>query len=130
MVCRVGKGALVEIGCCRFRCAPCPPAALCQSTVNSPPVGIPMTSTYRVVGPGGLLPSPLWGGVGGGGRRMWHSNAPRHDPPPQPSPTRGEGVGLGHAPTSSLLRPPVDQRLDLGQDPRDSIHLGLQPDDA
>src|SRR5215475_8310033 len=34
------------------------------------------------------LPSPLRGGVGGGGRRVWHRRAPRHDPPlPTPSPT-------------------------------------------
>src|SRR5215471_2041975 len=38
-----------------------------------------------------LLPSPLWGGVGGGGRRVEQDCAPRHDPPPRPSPTRGEG---------------------------------------
>src|SRR5262252_78128 len=39
-----------------------------------------------------LLPSPLWGGVGGGGRGIWHFSAPWHDPSPQPSPTRGEGA--------------------------------------
>src|SRR5262252_6616371 len=36
--------------------------------------------------------SPLWGGVGGGGRGMEQGCAPWHDPQPQPSPTRGEGV--------------------------------------
>src|SRR5260370_38559214 len=35
-----------------------------------------------------LLPSPLWGGVGGGSREVWHFSALRHDPPPQPSPSR------------------------------------------
>jgi hypothetical protein len=35
-----------------------------------------------------FLPAPLWGG----GREMWHLGASRLDPPPQPSPTRGEGV--------------------------------------
>jgi precorrin-3B synthase len=39
-----------------------------------------------------VLPSPLWGGVGGGGRAEGHRWATRHHPPPQPSPTRGEGV--------------------------------------
>src|ERR1700676_3087539 len=34
------------------------------------------------------LPSPLWGGVGGGGREMRHFGASWHDPPPQPSPTQ------------------------------------------
>src|ERR1700732_522963 len=38
-----------------------------------------------------LLPSPLWGGVEGGGREMWHFTTPRHDPPPHPSPTTGGG---------------------------------------
>jgi precorrin-3B synthase len=37
-------------------------------------------------------PSPLWGGIGGGGRAEGHRRATRHHPPPQPSPTRGEGV--------------------------------------
>src|SRR5262249_36076844 len=40
----------------------------------------------------GALPSPLWGGVGGGGdcvRQRWCITAP---PPPHPSPTRGEGA--------------------------------------
>jgi len=36
-----------------------------------------------------LLPSPLWGGVGGGGRASLHSCAPRHDPPPHPPPQGG-----------------------------------------
>jgi hypothetical protein len=39
-----------------------------------------------------FLPAPLWGGVGGGGREMWHLGALGHDPPP-----RGEGVRLGAA---------------------------------
>ncbi len=34
------------------------------------------------------LPSPLWGGVGGGGP---HGRSRCGTPPPQPSPTRGEG---------------------------------------
>src|SRR5215475_4882651 len=38
-----------------------------------------------------LLPSPLWGGVGGGGRGVEKGCAPWHVPPPRPSPTRGEG---------------------------------------
>jgi hypothetical protein len=38
-----------------------------------------------------------WGGVGGGGREMGHFNAPRHDPPPQPSPSRNRVyAGFGH----------------------------------
>src|SRR5579871_1998154 len=42
----------------------------------------------------GLLPSPLWGGFGGGGRAVVHFGAgfPRPYPPPHPSPTRGEGA--------------------------------------
>jgi hypothetical protein len=39
-----------------------------------------------------LLPSPLWGGEGGGGRAMRHCSAILHDPPPHPSPTRGYGI--------------------------------------
>jgi error-prone DNA polymerase len=35
----------------------------------------------------GLFPSPLWGGVRGGGPEMWHPGASSHHPPPQPSPT-------------------------------------------
>src|SRR5215470_7660422 len=44
-----------------------------------------------------LLPSPLWGGVGGGGRRMEQGYAPRRDPPPRPSPSRNcVYAGFGH----------------------------------
>ncbi len=34
-----------------------------------------------------VLPSPLWGGVGGGGRNWWTRCVQNNDPPPQPSPT-------------------------------------------
>src|SRR5206468_12995283 len=45
------------------------------------------------------LPSPLWGGVGGGGRASLHSCAPRHDPPPHPPPQGGrESLRLNLAP--------------------------------
>src|SRR5262249_2086122 len=43
----------------------------------------------------GALPSPLWGGVGGGGGAMflrWRHPHLTASPPPQPSPTRGEGA--------------------------------------
>ena len=40
---------------------------------------------------GGALPSPLWGGVGGGGPRCTTS-AGNNYPPPHPSPARGEGA--------------------------------------
>jgi general secretion pathway protein H len=43
------------------------------------------------------LPSPLWGGVGGGGRAVEQGCAPRHDPPPRPSPSRNRVyAGFGH----------------------------------
>src|SRR5882672_4830033 len=39
------------------------------------------------------LVGPLWGGVRGGGPEIWLSIVPQsHHPPPQPSPTRGEGA--------------------------------------
>src|SRR6267378_4505445 len=59
-----------------------------------------------------LLPSPLWGGVGGGGREMWHFSAPRRDPPPQPSPTRGEGVDAADV-VGALRRAIANARLAL-----------------
>ena len=40
----------------------------------------------------GGLPSPLWGGVGVGVARLRSGEASPHHPPPQPSPTRGEGA--------------------------------------
>ena len=40
----------------------------------------------------GALPSPLWGGVGGGGRALLQCWRRTHHPPPQPSPARGEGA--------------------------------------
>ena len=52
---------------------------------------------------------------------------------PQGSPYGGHVVGapLVVAPTlGPLVCPPVDQCLDLGQDSRDSIDLGLEPDDT
>src|SRR5262249_52811996 len=39
-----------------------------------------------------LFPSPLWGGVRGGGPAMWRCSAPSRHPPPRPPPTRGEGA--------------------------------------
>src|SRR5262249_46338967 len=39
-----------------------------------------------------LFPSPLWGGVRGGGPSMWRCCAPSRHPPPRPSPARGEGA--------------------------------------
>ena len=58
-----------------------PPASACDTSYDA---------TVRRISP-----SPLWGGVGGGGRELGHFSATRHDPPPQPSPTRGEGVTRG-----------------------------------
>src|SRR6266852_2988729 len=46
-----------------------------------------LRSVYGVA-PSFLLPSPLWGGVGGGGRGVEQGRAPRHDPPPRPSPSQ------------------------------------------
>src|SRR6202040_1902217 len=40
----------------------------------------------------GALPSPLWGGVGGGGRGIWPPRCkPRHDPPSPTLPHKGGG---------------------------------------
>jgi precorrin-3B synthase len=70
-----------------------------------------MGAALRQDGAAHLLPSPLWGGQGapflGGGREMRHFSAPRHDPPPQPSPTRGEGVH-GARPQLDVLRTGLD----------------------
>src|SRR5436309_6259728 len=41
----------------------------------------------------GVFPSPLWGGARGGGQCFWTQRISNCDPPPQPSPTRGEGAG-------------------------------------
>src|SRR5215468_4379156 len=49
-------------------------------------------------------PLPLWGGGGGGGRGVGRDCAPRHDPPPQPSPTRGEGVATARPRAVGTLR--------------------------
>src|SRR6266700_7971130 len=38
-----------------------------------------------------LLPPPLWGRVGVGGRGLMHGGASLHDPHPRPLPTRGRG---------------------------------------
>ena len=40
----------------------------------------------------GLFPSPLWGGARGGGSSCLTPSAQQLGPPPQPSPTRGEGA--------------------------------------
>src|SRR5262249_61299240 len=36
----------------------------------------------------GAFPSPLWGGVGGGGPAVWHCGCLIAPPPPHPSPSR------------------------------------------
>jgi hypothetical protein len=48
----------------------------------------------------GVFPSPLWGGVRGGGPEIWLTTmVPQsHHPPPQPSPARGEGADRGLSP--------------------------------
>src|SRR5262249_17951712 len=48
----------------------------------------------------GLLPSPLWGGVGGGGREMWHSIAITSRPPTPTLPHKGGGRRDSTAPPS------------------------------
>jgi len=73
------------------------PADVMDGLRSSAPIGgrpqgsPPLALTYAATAPR-TPPSPLWGGVGGGGRGVEQGCAPRHDPPPQPSPTRGEGV--------------------------------------
>jgi NitT/TauT family transport system substrate-binding protein len=51
-----------------------------------------------------LLPSPLWGGVGGGGPRVGQGRAPRHDSPPPPSPARGEGARVAVPKLKGVVR--------------------------
>ena len=46
------------------------------------------------VGAHGLLPSPLWGGVGGGVVRSGITFVKAPDPPPPALPHKGEGVRL------------------------------------
>jgi hypothetical protein len=54
----------------------------------------PIGAKLRLCDAANSSPPPLWGGVGGGGggRAAEAHQCPWHDPPPRPSPTRGEGV--------------------------------------
>src|SRR5215831_11918971 len=51
-----------------------------------------------------LLPTPLWGRVGVGGREMWHSIAITSRPPPPTPPHKGEGSRKNA--TAGAITPP------------------------
>ena len=77
------------------------------------------------------LPSPLWGGVGGGGREATRAR-PRlrpHLPTPHPTlPHKGGGITLIRPPhrNAARVRPrPRHDRADCRQRPRHICHVGL-----
>src|SRR6266481_1962438 len=63
----------------------------CARSLTCPPTRLP--SCYRGIAFGVtlLLPSPLWGGVGGGGRGVWHHCAITSRPPTPTLPHKGGG---------------------------------------
>src|SRR5215813_8258382 len=61
----------------------------CSTVVSSRACSFVLEARWRHML--GVLPSPLWGGVGGGGRAILRSWRHRHlaaPPPPHPSPSR------------------------------------------
>src|SRR5947209_7361085 len=68
----------------------CESAAGFQSCAHDP-ISIPMLRPFAENWPHAIA-LPLWGGVGGGGGACRACAAHMNYPPPQPSPTRGEGA--------------------------------------
>src|SRR5438034_1219623 len=73
----------------------------------------------------GVFPSPLWGGVGGGGsyvRQRWRVTCTT--PLPSPPPQRGEGADRGRCSDGSLQQEKLNARKRYG---RNSARMRLQP---
>src|SRR5258706_9397531 len=82
------------------------------------PISRPHRRKVKVRRCRGLLPSPLWGGVGGEGRAKWHRPCPTARPPPPPLPPKRGGGPPGcpsfTSPPSPAPPPPPPTGGDMG----------------